>query len=189
VGGCGLATLGSQTTNEPPKGFEGSLIGQSSLGALLCCLMLGVLLLLELAALDVACVEFGKVIPLLGQIVQRKNRGHWADGHAGAAIDALHRIDVELRDFLEARTAIIVRCVLLRVDAIYGAGIDAGGVLYSDAGFGNDEGHGPPPIHSHYAFPKEDFKHAVAGSHSPGRYLAAIVSKMVPGRRETAEYS
>jgi catechol 2,3-dioxygenase-like lactoylglutathione lyase family enzyme len=33
----------------------------------------------------------------------------------------------------------------LGVDAIYGAGIDAGSVLCPDAGFGNDVGHGPPP--------------------------------------------
>jgi hypothetical protein len=31
------------------------------------------------------------------------------------------------------------------VDAIYGAGIDAGGVLHPDAGLGNDVRHRPPP--------------------------------------------
>jgi hypothetical protein len=31
------------------------------------------------------------------------------------------------------------------VDAIYGAGIDAGGVFCPDARFGNNEGHKPPP--------------------------------------------
>jgi hypothetical protein len=31
------------------------------------------------------------------------------------------------------------------VDAIYGTGVDAGGVFRSDAGFGNDIGHRPPP--------------------------------------------
>jgi hypothetical protein len=49
------------------------------------------------------------VFPPLRQIVQRKNCGHRADGYAGATIDALHGIDVELRGFVEARTA--MRCL------------------------------------------------------------------------------
>jgi hypothetical protein len=67
------------------------------------CLLFGVLLFLELAAFDVACIEFRVVLPLLGRIIQRKNRGDRADGHAGTAVYAFHRINVELRDFFEAR--------------------------------------------------------------------------------------
>jgi hypothetical protein len=33
------------------------------------------------------------------------------------------------------------------VDAIYGTGVDAGGVFGPDAGFGNDKGYwSPPPV-------------------------------------------
>ena len=35
--------------------------------------------------------------------------------------------------------------VFLGVDAIYGAGSDAGGVFCSDASFGDDVCQGPPP--------------------------------------------
>ena len=72
----------------------------------------------EFAALDVACVDLRKLLPLLGQVIQRENRGHRADRHTGAAVDALDGIDVELRDFIEAGTAIIVGRALLGVDAI-----------------------------------------------------------------------
>jgi hypothetical protein len=40
--------------------------------------------------------------------------------------------------------------VLLGVDAIYGTGVDAGGIFGPDAGFGNDKRHmSPPPIRIH----------------------------------------
>jgi hypothetical protein len=92
---------------------------------LLCYLVFGELCGREFAALDVACVDLRKLLPLLGQVIQRENRRHRADRHTGATVDALDGIDVELRDFIEAGTAIIVGRALLGVDAIYGAGIDA----------------------------------------------------------------
>src|SRR2546422_6893887 len=85
--------------------------------ALLCCLVFDELCGREFAALDVACVDLRKLLPLLRQILQRENRGHRADGHTGATVDAFDGVDVELRDFIEAGTAIIVRRALLRVDA------------------------------------------------------------------------
>src|SRR5437773_8784870 len=112
---------------------------------LLCCFVFGELCGREFAALDVACVDLRKLLPLLGQVIQRENRGHRADWHTGATVYALDGIDVELRDFIEDGTAIIVGRALLGVDAIYGAGIDAGGVLHPDAGLGNDVRHTPPP--------------------------------------------
>src|SRR6266849_2114695 len=115
--------------------------------------VLGVLVWREFAAFHVDFVYFCVVLPLLGQVIQRKNRRDRADRHARAAIDALYGIDVELRDIIEARTAIVIGRVLLRVDAIYRAGIDAGGVLYSDTGFGNDVCHGPPPPSFFYGMP------------------------------------
>ena len=44
-------------------------------------------------------------------------------------------IDVELRYLIEARTTVAMARVFLGVDAIYGAGSDAGGVFCSDARF------------------------------------------------------
>ena len=112
---------------------------------LLCCLVFGELCGREFATLDVACVDLRKLVPLLGQVLQRENRRHRADRHTGATVDALDGIDVELRDFIEAGTAIIVGRALLGVDAIYGASIDAGGVLHPDTGLGNDVRQRPPP--------------------------------------------
>ena len=107
----------------------------------------------ELAGLDVAFVQFRVLLPLFGQVIQRKNRGYGADGDTGAAIDAFHRINVELGNVVECGTAVVIGRVLLGVDAIYGTGVDAGGVFGSDAGFGNDIGHRPPPPIRIYGMP------------------------------------
>lgn len=55
------------------------------------------------------------------------------------------RVNVELRDLVEARASVLVTCILFRVNAIYGAGIDARGVSGPNAGFGDDVCHGSPP--------------------------------------------
>ena len=133
------------------------MTGLDSFYTLLGSLVFGELCGREFAALDVACVDLRKVLPLLGQVIQRENRGHWADRHTGSTVDALDGIDVELRDFIEVGTAIIVGRAFLWVDAIYGAGIDAGGVLYSDAGLGNDVRHRPPPFF-HAMLPRVKFQ-------------------------------
>ena len=80
--------------NDPPK--VSRKLGDGSPGSLLLlrCLVLGVLSWREFAALDIAFVQFYMVLLLLGQVVQRKNRGDGADRHTGAAIDALHGINV-----------------------------------------------------------------------------------------------
>jgi hypothetical protein len=69
-----------------------------------------------------------------------------------ATVFALDGIDVELRHFIEAGKAIIVGRAFLGMDAIYGAGIDAGGVVHPDAGLGNDVSHRPP----RYSSQRED---------------------------------
>jgi len=74
-------------------------------------------------------VALGERLPLLWQIVQGKDRRHRAHRHASATIDALDGIDVE-HFFLGER-----RFVLLRMDTIHGAGIDASSVLRPDARF------------------------------------------------------
>jgi len=57
----------------------------------------------------------------------------------------LHRVDVKLGNFIEARATVVVAGVLFWVNAIYRAGIDAGGVLGPDARLSNDISHGSPP--------------------------------------------
>src|SRR5262245_47455771 len=63
------------------------------------------------------------------------DRGHRARGDAGAAVDALFRMDVEHREFG------VLRFVLARVDAIHRADVHAGRVLGLDTGVSDDEGH------------------------------------------------
>src|SRR5207237_10194429 len=99
----------------------------------------------EFAPWDVARVDLRKMLPLLGQVIQRENRGDRADGDARAAIYALDRINVKLRDFVECWPTVVVGRVLLGVNAIYGAGVDTSGVVHPDAGLGNDICHRPPP--------------------------------------------
>src|SRR2546429_4666361 len=68
-------------------------------------LMLGVLVRLEFPAFNVACVQFRVVLPFFRQIIERKNCEDGTNGHTGSAIDALHRINIELRHVLETGTA------------------------------------------------------------------------------------
>ena len=120
--------------------------------------MLGVVFGREFRGLDVALIQFRILLSLLGEIVQRRNRRDGADGNSGTAIDAFHGINVELGNAVECWAAIVIGRVLLGVDAIYGTGVDAGGVFGSDAGFGNDKGHMSPPPYQNprYASRKED---------------------------------
>ena len=115
--------------------------------------MLSELFECELASLQVAFVQFRILLPLLGKVVQRKNRGYRAHWDTGATINTLHRVNVELGHIVECGTAVVISRILLGVDAIYGTGVDAGGVFRSDAGFGNDLGHRPPPPTKIYGMP------------------------------------
>ena len=65
-------------------------------------------------------------------LVDRRDR---ARRHAGAAVDALFRMDVQHRRGCE------LRLVLARVDAVHRADVHAGGVFGFDAGVGDDEWH------------------------------------------------
>ena len=62
-------------------------------------------------------VDRREALPLLRQILQRKNRRHRADRNAGTAVDALHGADIQLRFGLE------FGFVLPRVDAIDGTNV------------------------------------------------------------------
>src|SRR4051812_30041087 len=86
----------------------------------LLCRVLRVGLGREFSGLHVAGVQFRIMLPFLWQILECKDRRYRADGNASTAIDALDRIDVELRNLIEAGAAILIAGVLLGVDAIYG---------------------------------------------------------------------
>src|SRR5664280_2024633 len=78
---------------------------------------------------EILGVALGVLFPLLRQIVERENRRHRADRHAGTAINALDRIDVQ---HLFSRELV---AVLLGVNAVHRTGIDAGRVLGADTRF------------------------------------------------------
>src|SRR5215469_17150562 len=77
----------------------------------------------ELASFDVVGVLLNVRVPLLGKIVQSKDRRNGADRDARATIDALDRVNEELVDLFKPRPAVVVLCVLLRMDAVHRAGI------------------------------------------------------------------
>src|SRR5262249_57132356 len=81
---------------------------------------------------EVLVVHRNVMLPLLGHVIFREDRGHRAGGLAGAAVDALLRMNVE--------HGCLFKCgfILLRVNAVHGTCIHASGVLSSNAGFSND---------------------------------------------------
>ncbi len=88
----------------------------------------------ELAA-EERGVPLREVAPFFWEVVEREDRRNRANRHTGAAIDAFHRIDVD--QFFTSELLFI----LLRVDAIYRARVDASRVFGSDAGFSNYVSH------------------------------------------------
>src|SRR5437879_2981433 len=98
--------------------------------------------------LEVVVVDLDELCPLRGHLVLREDRVHRAGVHAGAAVDALVRID-------EVHVGVVVG-----VDAVDGADLHAGGVLHPDAGLGDDvchskailgpSGQGVPRPHDRY---------------------------------------
>src|SRR5918998_1467860 len=82
-------------------------------------------------------VLLGVARPLLGQLVLGEARVHGAGLDAGIAVDALLGIDEEHLDL------VVVGLVGRRMDAVDRADLDAGVVLGSDAGLGDDIGHAP----------------------------------------------
>ena len=83
-------------------------------------------------AAEVRGVLLSKVGPLLRQVVLREDGRDWAGRNAGAAVDALDRIDEELLGLAEAVF------ILFGVDAIDRTCVHTGGVLGADTGFCND---------------------------------------------------
>ena len=80
-------------------------------------------------------VSLSESFPLFRQVIQRENRRYWADGNTGSAINALDGVDVQ--HFLFG----VSRRILLRMDAIYRAGVHTSSVLGTDARFCNYVSH------------------------------------------------
>jgi hypothetical protein len=76
-------------------------------------------------------------MPLLGKVVQSKNRRNRADWYARAAVDALDGINKELVDLFKARAAVGVLRVLLGMDAVNWAGIHTSRIFGPYTGFSN----------------------------------------------------
>ena len=89
---------------------------------------------LDGSVLEVSCVAFDELFLGLGNVFEGENRIRSAGRDAGAAVDTLHGIDKELSGRFETGL------VLLGMDAVDRANIDAEGVL--DAGIGDYIGHG-----------------------------------------------
>src|SRR5215469_16677670 len=93
-------------------------------------------------------VDRREVLPLLRQILQRKDRRHRADRNAGAAVNAFDRADVQLRLRLK------FGFVFSRVDAIDRTNIDTRGVLGSNARLSNYVRHRESPSRDIYSLMK-----------------------------------
>src|SRR5690242_10337744 len=81
---------------------------------------------------EVDAILVDEALPLLGHAVVREDRLDGTRGLARLAIDAFVGMDVEL--------------IVALVDAVHGADLDARLVLHPDAGLGDDERHGIPPV-------------------------------------------
>jgi hypothetical protein len=89
---------------------------------------MGKFLFVEIVGVDL-CVFF----PLFGHFSFIVNGIHRASGHACAAIDANAWVNIEHR------------ILVIALNAVDGAHIDARFVLYGDAGLANNVGQGRPP--------------------------------------------
>src|SRR6266566_326410 len=96
---------------------------------------------LKFPAVNVILVGLDVRLPLLRQIIHHENGCDRTDRYTGAAINALSGIDVQLRHFIEGRSAILIGSALCRMDTIHRAHIHAGRILGSDAGLGNNVCH------------------------------------------------
>ena len=104
-----------------------------------------ILIRLEFTVHNVARVDLDIVVPLLWQIGLREDCRHRTDRYTGTAINALSRIDIQLRHFVVRRAAIVIGSALRRMDAIHWAHVYTGGVLRSDARFCDDVRHRSTP--------------------------------------------
>lgn len=104
-----------------------------------------ILVRLKLTGVNVILVDLGERVPLLRQIIQWENCCYRTDRNTGTAINALSRIDIQLRNFIERRSAIVISSALCRMDAIHRAHVHTRSIFGSDTRFGDDVGHGSLP--------------------------------------------
>src|SRR5258707_9218558 len=78
---------------------------------------------LKFTAVNVILVGLGVRLPLLREIIQRENCRHRTDRNTGPAVNALSGIDIELKHFIERRTAIVISAALCWMDTIHRAHI------------------------------------------------------------------
>jgi hypothetical protein len=100
-----------------------------------------ILVRLKLTTVNVILVDLDVPVPLLRQIIHHENGRHWTDRYTRAAIDALSRIDIQLRHFVERRAAIVIGSALGRMDTIHRTHVHTGSIFGPDTGFGDDVGH------------------------------------------------
>src|SRR5882724_9302028 len=105
---------------------------------------------LEFTAVNVILVGLDVRVPFLRQIFLREDGRHRTDGNTGTAVNALSGIDIQLRHFIERGASIVIGAVFRRMDTIHRAHIYTGGILCSDARFGDDVSHRSPPMHKPY---------------------------------------
>src|SRR5277367_918476 len=80
-------------------------------------------------------VDWGVGLPFFGKVFQGKNGGNGTDRDAGTAIDALHRIDVQLL------FGFVAFFVFAGVDTIHRANVNAGGIFCADTRLGDYVSH------------------------------------------------
>src|SRR5690242_12207815 len=90
----------------------------------------------QLPVFEIVGVDLDEIAPLLRDLVFGKDRVHRAGIDAGAAVDALVRVDV-----------VHVRRVV-RVNTVDRANLDAGGVFYVDTRLSDDVSHVPQGYHA-----------------------------------------
>src|ERR1700704_4322780 len=84
---------------------------------------------------EVLRIDLRIFLPLFRQIVESEDCRHGANRHTGAAINAFHRIDIQ--HLLGSELV----GILLGMNAIHRAGVNAGGIFGSNARLGNYVGH------------------------------------------------
>ena len=99
---------------------------------------------LKLTAVNVILVDLNIRVPLLRQIIHHENGCHRTDRYTGAAINAFGRIDIQLRHFIERRSAIVIGSALCRMDTIHRAHVHTGSIFSPDTRFGDNIGYGSP---------------------------------------------
>jgi hypothetical protein len=99
------------------------------------CIVLSSYFVESTLAAEELSVQFGKAGPFFRYIFGGEDGGNRANGNTSTAVDAFYRIDVQHCFGFE------FFFVFFRVDAIHGAGIDAGGIFDSDTGFGDYVSH------------------------------------------------